>query len=166
MMLQIVVGLTMLATVSAFIGGQVLPRNSKTIVMMADKSKSLPFLPQPPNIVGMAGDVGMPIVDACIPLQLSQHQIFPFHNRRQLTNITLRIRPFWFLGSYRRSLATWGRAQAWSYLHACRTWICRFSLFPTPWRSPSGRQLDDFAYHFFITSQTSHLSYHPNSKHR
>ena len=67
MMLQIVVGMTALATVSAFIGGQVLPRNTKTIVMMADKSKSLPFLPQPPNIVGMAGDVGTPIVDICVP---------------------------------------------------------------------------------------------------
>ena len=67
-MLQIVVGMTALATVSAFIGGQVLPKNTKTIVMMADKSKSLPFLPQPPNIVGMAGDVGMPTIDICVPL--------------------------------------------------------------------------------------------------
>jgi hypothetical protein len=31
---------------------------SSTALKMADKSKSLPFLPQPPAIVGMAGDVG------------------------------------------------------------------------------------------------------------
>jgi hypothetical protein len=28
-------------------------------IMMAEKSKSLPFLPQPVNTVGLAGDVGM-----------------------------------------------------------------------------------------------------------
>ena len=32
--------------------------SSVSLKMMADKSKSLPFLPQPKNIVGLAGDVG------------------------------------------------------------------------------------------------------------
>jgi len=31
---------------------------SAKVVMMADKSKSLPFLPQPPNLVGLPGDNG------------------------------------------------------------------------------------------------------------
>lgn len=58
MMFQIVASLAAMLTASAFIGVQTPTRNSKTVVMMAEKSKSLPFLPQPPNIVGMAGDVG------------------------------------------------------------------------------------------------------------
>lgn len=33
-------------------------RQSIVSLNMADKSKSLPFLPQPPNTVGYAGDVG------------------------------------------------------------------------------------------------------------
>ena len=57
MMLQVVVCLSAMLSASAFISGSA-SRASKTVVMMADKSKSLPFLPQPPNIVGMAGDVG------------------------------------------------------------------------------------------------------------
>jgi hypothetical protein len=32
--------------------------------MMADKARCLPFLPQPPAIVGMAGDVGKCVVGA------------------------------------------------------------------------------------------------------
>ena len=58
MMLQIVVGLSAIMTASAFIGVQTTARKSQTVVMAGEKSKSLPFLPQPPNIVGMAGDVG------------------------------------------------------------------------------------------------------------
>lgn len=57
-MLQIVVGLSAIMTASAFIGVQTTTRKSQTVVMAGEKSKSLPFLPQPPNIVGMAGDVG------------------------------------------------------------------------------------------------------------
>lgn len=33
-------------------------RKMSNVLSMADKSKSLPFLPQPPNLVGMTGDVG------------------------------------------------------------------------------------------------------------
>lgn len=33
-------------------------RSSSVSLKMADKSKALPFLPQPKNIVGLAGDVG------------------------------------------------------------------------------------------------------------
>lgn len=58
MMLQIIVGLAAVMSASAFVGVQTTARSAKTIVMAAEKSKSLPFLPQPPNIVGMAGDVG------------------------------------------------------------------------------------------------------------
>lgn len=58
MMLQIFVGLSAIMTASAFVGVQTSARTSKTVVMAGEKSKSLPFLPQPPNIVGMAGDVG------------------------------------------------------------------------------------------------------------
>ena len=58
MMLQIVIGLTAVLSASAFIGGQVPSRNSKTVISMANKSKSIPFLPEPPNLAGMAGDVG------------------------------------------------------------------------------------------------------------
>lgn len=57
-MFQIIVGLAAVMTASAFVGVQTTTRNAKTIVMAAEKSKSLPFLPQPPNIVGMPGDVG------------------------------------------------------------------------------------------------------------
>lgn len=58
MMFQIIVGLAAVMTASAFVGVQTTTRNAQTIVMAAEKSKSLPFLPQPPNIVGMPGDVG------------------------------------------------------------------------------------------------------------
>ena len=71
-MLQIVLVLTAMASVSAFIGGQVSSRNSQAVVMMADKSKSLPFLPQPPNIVGMAGDVGT----TCTNLFITEDTLF------------------------------------------------------------------------------------------
>jgi hypothetical protein len=58
MMFQIIVGLAAVMTASAFVGVKTTTRDAKTIVMAAEKSKSLPFLPQPANIVGMAGDVG------------------------------------------------------------------------------------------------------------
>lgn len=58
MMFQIIVGLAAVMTASAFVGVKTTTRDAKTIVMAAEKSKSLPFLPQPPNIVGMPGDVG------------------------------------------------------------------------------------------------------------
>jgi siroheme synthase len=58
MMFQIIVGLAAVMAASAFVGVKTTTRDSKAIVMAAEKSKSLPFLPQPPNIVGMAGDVG------------------------------------------------------------------------------------------------------------
>ncbi len=56
-MFQIFVLLALLATCVAFspINSRV---SSSTIVEMADKSRSLPFLPWPENTVGMVGDVG------------------------------------------------------------------------------------------------------------
>lgn len=38
--------------------GRVSNHRSSSVIMMADKSKSLPFLPQPANLVGLPGDVG------------------------------------------------------------------------------------------------------------
>mmetsp|Transcript_27380 Transcript_27380/g.37736 ORF Transcript_27380/g.37736 Transcript_27380/m.37736 type:complete len:204 (+) Transcript_27380:99-710(+) len=46
-----------LFSVSAF-NAPVSRQARSTTTMMAEKSKSLPFLPQPPNTVGLAGDVG------------------------------------------------------------------------------------------------------------
>jgi hypothetical protein len=73
MMFQIVASLAAMLTASAFIGVQTPTRNSKTVVMMAEKSKSLPFLPQPPNIVGMAGDVGEScFLSACTEIPITR----------------------------------------------------------------------------------------------
>mmetsp|Transcript_31011 Transcript_31011/g.29619 ORF Transcript_31011/g.29619 Transcript_31011/m.29619 type:complete len:208 (-) Transcript_31011:232-855(-) len=58
MLRSIVVGVVLLAVTSAFSVTRSSNRPSTTITMAAEKSKSLPFLPQPQNIVGMAGDVG------------------------------------------------------------------------------------------------------------
>ena len=56
-MMYSVLALAFLASATAFTGVNV-ARRSSNIVMMAEKSKSLPFMAQPVNIVGMAGDVG------------------------------------------------------------------------------------------------------------
>jgi len=48
-----------LLSVSVYSFQPVKSRQSTVSLSMADKSKSLPFLPQPPNTVGYAGDVGM-----------------------------------------------------------------------------------------------------------
>lgn len=58
MLRALAVVVSMLAATSAFSITRSSNRPSTTITMMAEKSKSLPFLPQPANIVGMAGDVG------------------------------------------------------------------------------------------------------------
>jgi hypothetical protein len=58
MLRSIVVGVVLLALTSAFSVTRSSNRPSTTITMAAEKSKSLPFLPQPQNIIGMAGDVG------------------------------------------------------------------------------------------------------------
>lgn len=53
--------IALLVTLIALTGAFNLNRasvRSSTALQMADKSTSLPFLPQPANIVGMAGDVG------------------------------------------------------------------------------------------------------------
>lgn len=57
-MIHSVLAFALLASASAFTGVRVASRSSSNVVMMAEKSKSLPFMPQPANIVGMAGDVG------------------------------------------------------------------------------------------------------------
>lgn len=59
-MIHSIVAFALLASASAFTGVRVTSRSSSNVVMMAEKSKSLPFMPQPVNIVGMAGDVGKP----------------------------------------------------------------------------------------------------------
>ena len=47
------------AAISAVFGFQLsASRQSPSTLMMAAKSKSLPFLPQPANTVGYVGDVG------------------------------------------------------------------------------------------------------------
>ena len=48
-----------LAAIAAVFGFQLsASRQSTSALMMSTKSKSLPFLPQPPNTVGYVGDVG------------------------------------------------------------------------------------------------------------
>jgi len=49
--------LALVAIASAFQPAR-LSRSSRTVTMMSEKSKSLPFMPQPPNLVGMPGDFG------------------------------------------------------------------------------------------------------------
>lgn len=56
-MIHSILALALLSTAAAFNNLRVASKTSN-IVMMAEKSKSLPFMPQPANIVGMAGDVG------------------------------------------------------------------------------------------------------------
>jgi hypothetical protein len=58
MMYTVVSLVALVASASAFSVSRVSTRSSSNVVMMAEKSKSLPFMAQPVNIVGMAGDVG------------------------------------------------------------------------------------------------------------
>lgn len=58
MMYTVVSLVALVASASAFSVSRVSSRSSSNVVMMAEKSKSLPFMAQPVNIVGMAGDVG------------------------------------------------------------------------------------------------------------
>jgi hypothetical protein len=51
----------LVAAVSAFTSGFA-AKGARSMTMMADKSRSLPFLPQPPAIVGMTGDVGKCVI--------------------------------------------------------------------------------------------------------
>ena len=53
---SIVALVALFASATAFTGARVASRSN--VVMMAEKSKSLPFMPQPVNTVGMVGDVG------------------------------------------------------------------------------------------------------------
>lgn len=58
-MLVLVALFALLNVATAFqMAGRVNNGHSSAVVMMADKSKSLPFLPQPANLVGLPGDVG------------------------------------------------------------------------------------------------------------
>lgn len=49
--------LALLNVVAAFLSAG-RSSSGRSMTMMAEKSKSLPFLPQPPNLAGLAGDVG------------------------------------------------------------------------------------------------------------
>lgn len=55
-MFAIIALCALLSTAAAF--NSAAPVRRGQVVMMAGKSQSLPFMPQPPNLVGMAGDVG------------------------------------------------------------------------------------------------------------
>eukprot|EP01038_Epipyxis_sp_PR26KG_P014227 gene14227-19090_t len=57
-MFQVLPLLLVIASVAAFHVPTASIRSSNTLVMMAEKSKSLPFLTQPPNLVGLYGEVG------------------------------------------------------------------------------------------------------------
>lgn len=50
--------LAVLVMASAFQPARFSRSNSRSVTMMADKSKSLPFMAQPANLVGLAGNVG------------------------------------------------------------------------------------------------------------
>lgn len=58
MMNSVVLLVALICTASAFSGIKVASRSHSNIVMMAEKSKALPFMPRPPNLEGMVGDVG------------------------------------------------------------------------------------------------------------
>jgi hypothetical protein len=59
-MIHSIFALALLSTAAAFTNVRVASKSSNVVMMSTaeGKSKSLPFLPQPANIVGMAGDVG------------------------------------------------------------------------------------------------------------
>jgi hypothetical protein len=58
-MLALVTLFAFLSAVGAFQTAAPMARSRGVATMMADKSQSLPFLPQPPNLVGLtAGNVG------------------------------------------------------------------------------------------------------------
>jgi light-harvesting complex I chlorophyll a/b binding protein 4 len=58
-MIHSIFALALLSTAAAFTNVRVASKSSNVVMMSTvEKSKSLPFLPQPANIVGMAGDVG------------------------------------------------------------------------------------------------------------
>lgn len=56
--------ISLLALLNVAAAFQIAVRSSygRSMTMMAEKSKSLPFLPQPPNLAGLAGDVGIALL--------------------------------------------------------------------------------------------------------